>query len=119
MTFNLIVHVYQIFRKINTCLVYRFIFSLSVPKISRNAIIDFLQELTSIWEQLGVALGVEQQVDIERTTSTTAQQKCMNVLRFWMSHTHASWPAFLDALTKLKKRQLAIQIEQHLLNENK
>ena len=95
------------------------LFSLSVPKISMNAIITFLQEFTSIWEQLGVALGVEPQVDIAQATTTTPDRKCMYVLKFWMSQTPASWSTFLDALTKLKKQRLAIQIEQHLLNEKK
>ena len=78
-----------------------------------------LPELTSIWEKLGVTLGVGKKVDIESTININTDLKCMHMLQFWMDRTPSSWPPFLNALTKLNRQQLALQIERELLDKIK
>jgi hypothetical protein len=88
-----------------------------LPEVKMVFLMDFLQELTSIWEELGIALGVESKVAVERTSTTTEDRKCLHVLQKWSTLTTASWPGLLDVLVKLNKRQLAVQIETKVLEE--
>jgi hypothetical protein len=88
-----------------------------LPEVKMVFLMDFLQELTSIWEELGIALGVEGKVAVERTSTTTEDRKCLHVLQKWSTLTTASWPGLLDVLVKLNKRQLAVQIETKVLEE--
>ena len=77
----------------------------------------YVAEFTTFWEEFGMALNMEEAVNIERTQSITAKQKCLHVLQQWKTQSSASYPALLNTLVQLDQTQLALKIEEDILNE--
>jgi small-conductance mechanosensitive channel len=90
-----------------------------LPEVSLKLLCDFFQELTVIWEQLGIALGIEGAVAVERKANTPELDKCVHVLMKWKTLTTASWRGLLNALVSLNHRQLAMRIETKILSQMK
>jgi hypothetical protein len=90
-----------------------------LPKVNLIYLCEFFQELTVIWEHLGIALGLEGAVGVERKANTRECDKCIHVLMKWTTLTTASWRGLLDVLVKLNNRQLAMRIETKILSQMK
>ena len=74
-------------------------------------------DLATFWEELGMALGMENAVKAEQTQPISAKQKCLHVLQQWTTLASASYPALLDALSKVSQRPLAVRIEEDIRKE--
>ena len=77
----------------------------------------YVADFATFWEELGMALGMENTVKAEQTQPITAKQKCLHVLQQWTTLASASYPSLLDALSKLNQRPLAVKIEENILKE--
>ena len=78
---------------------------------------EYVAEFATFWEELGMALDMENAVKAEQNQPISAKQKCLHVLQQWTTLTSASYPVLLDALLKLSQRPLAMRIEANILKE--
>ena len=90
-----------------------------MPEVTLKLLCDFFQDLIVICEQLGIALGVEGAVGVERKANTPELDKCVHVLMKQKTLTTALWRGLLDVLVKLNNRQLAMRIETKILSQMK
>ena len=88
-----------------------------MPEVTLKFLVKYVAEFATFWEELGVALDMENAVKAERTQPITAKQKCLHVLQQWITLVSVSYPALLDALVKLGRTPLALKIEEDILGE--
>ena len=88
-----------------------------MPKVTTRFLVEYVAEFAPFWEELGIALDMENAVKAEQNQPITAERKCLHVLQQWTTLASASYPVLLDALLKLSQRPLAIKIKANILKE--
>ena len=77
-----------------------------------EALVEFVPDMTSIWDLLGYGLGMRTEVDNQKVgQGGTTQSRCLAVLQAWLEQCRdASWEKLLTMIWKLEKRNLADRI---------